>query len=308
MGYNVVTKSKQGMTRLTKINKEEAHDMKKRILCLMLCLTLVLSIGSYALADSAAATDQVTTNEVTGPHFLVDGVAYADPGMAVYDGNTYVSMQTMVLALRPEAVITWEGEYAVATMDGLTVKARLGNQYIESNGRYFYAPTKVRSENNRLLVPVRVMAEAMGAVVAWNAGTGDVEIYSGCGAVLSGENYYNSNDLYWLSHIINAESGNQPLEGKLAVGTVILNRVASDRFPNSIEGVVTAPRQFTPYATGSIYREPNAESIIAAKLCMEGARVGGNSLYFVNPNTAPNSWASRNRPYVTTIGAHAFFA
>ena len=60
--------------------------------------------------------------------------------------------------------------------------------------------------------------------------------------------------------------------------------------------------------TGSIYRTPNAESVLAAKLCLEGVNTAGNSLYFVNPTTSPGSWASRNRPYVATIGAHAFFS
>ena len=48
--------------------------------------------------------------------------------------------------------------------------------------------------------------------------------------------------------------------------------------------------------------------MIAAKLCLEGANTAGNALYFVNPYVSPGSWASRNRPYVATIGAHAFFA
>ena len=60
--------------------------------------------------------------------------------------------------------------------------------------------------------------------------------------------------------------------------------------------------------TGSINRTPSAESVIAAKLCLDGANTVGNSLYFVNPRVSPNSWASRNRTCVATIGAHAFFA
>ncbi|HJC41086.1 MAG TPA: cell wall hydrolase, partial [Candidatus Intestinimonas pullistercoris] len=106
----------------------------------------------------------------------------------------------------------------------------------------------------------------------------------------------------------NVESGNQPLDGKLAVGTVIMNRVESPLFPNTIYDVIFAPNQFTPAQNGTIHREPNAESVIAAKLILEGIRVGGNSLYFVNPSISPNSWAQRNRTYVTTIGAHSFFS
>jgi len=114
--------------------------------------------------------------------------------------------------------------------------------------------------------------------------------------------------VYWLSRIIYAESGNQSLDGKIAVGNVVLNRVASPRFPNTVYEVIFQRNQFTPAMTGSINRTPSAESVIAAKLCLDGANTAGDALYFVNPNMSPYSWASRNRPYVATIGAHAFFA
>ena len=143
--------------------------------------------------------------------------------------------------------------------------------------------------------------------MTWDSGSGAVELHSGTGPILSGDQYYNADNLYWLSHIIYAESGNQPLDGKIAVGNVVLNRMNSPMFPNTVYGVVFQRNQFTPVANGSIYLEPNEESVAAAKLCMDGANTAGSSLYFVNPRTAPNSWASRNRPYVATIGAHAFF-
>lgn len=276
--------------------------MQKRFLCLMLCLAIVLPVGSFALA-----AEGIQAEEEAAPYFLVDGIAYEDPGLTVYNNITYVSLMNAVLALRPDAVITWEGEYAVVSAEGLTIRVRVGDQYVEANGRYLYVLNGVIAMNGRVLVPVRTIAQAMGAWVGWNAETGEVEIYSGSGAIVSGESYYDSDSLYWLSHIINAESGNQTLDGKLAVGTVIMNRVDSPRFPNTIYEVVCAPNQFTPVQNGAIYREPNAESVIAAKLILEGVRVGGNSLYFVNPSISPNSWAQRNRPYVTTIGAHAFF-
>ena len=115
-------------------------------------------------------------------------------------------------------------------------------------------------------------------------------------------------NLSWLSRIIYAESGNQPLAGKIAVGNVVLNRVNSPAFPNSVYAVVFQQSQFTPVMNGTIYSTPNAESVIAAKLCLDGANTVGDALYFVNPRATPGSWASRNRPHVATIGAHAFFA
>ena len=278
--------------------------MRMRILCLMLCLATVLPMGSWALAAEEAVSDQTAES----PYFLVDGVVCEDPGMTVYNGITYVSLTKAVLALYPEAVITWEGEYAVVTAEGLEIRVRVGDQYIQANGRCLYVLNGVITQNGQVLVPVRTIVQAMGGWVNWNQESGVVEIYSGEGPIASGESFYNSDAVYWLSRIISAESGNQPLDGKLAVGTVIMNRVESPLFPDTIYDVIFAPNQFSPARNGSINREPNAESVVAAKLVLEGIRVGGNSLYFVNTATTPNSWAERNRTYVTTIGAHTFFS
>ena len=278
--------------------------MRMRILCLMLCLATILPMGSWALAAEDAAVDQA----VEGTYFLVDGNVCEDPGITVYNGITYVSLVNAVLALRPEAVIAWEGEYVVVTDEGLDIRVRVGDQYIQANGRCLYVLNGIIAQNGRVLVPVRTIAQAMGGWVSWSQESGVVEVYSGESAIISGESYYNSDSLYWLSRIISAESGNQSLDGKLAVGTVIMNRVESPLFPNTIYDVIFAPNQFSPASNGSINREPNAESVVAAKLILEGVRVGGSSLYFVNPSTTPNSWAERNRTYVTTIGAHTFFS
>ena len=92
------------------------------------------------------------------------------------------------------------------------------------------------------------------------------------------------------------------------MGNVVLNRVASSLFPDTVYEVIHQRNQFTPVTNGSINLTPNAESVAAAKLCLDGANTIGNALYFINPRSAPNSWAARNRSYVATIGAHAFFA
>ena len=57
------------------------------------------------------------------------------------------------------------------------------------------------------------------------------------------DSYYGARDVYWLSHIINAEAGNQPMDGQIAVGNVVLNRVADERFPNSVpQSEIALPR------------------------------------------------------------------
>lgn len=122
---------------------------------------------------------------------------------------------------------------------------------------------------------------------------------------------YNSDDLYWLARIIEAEAGGEPYNGKIAVGNVILNRVNSKDFPNTIYGVIfeyfgSIP-QFSPVADGSIYNTPSQDSINAAKDALNGGKPVGNSTYFFNPNKSAGTWIVKNNTYVTTIGGHAFY-
>lgn len=65
--------------------------------------------------------------------------------------------------------------------------------------------------------------------------------------------------------------------------------------------------QFTPVANGTVYDEPTQESLLAAKLVLDGARAAGNSLYFIAPELTDNHWTMENRTYVTTIGCHWFY-
>ncbi|QUH21198.1 cell wall hydrolase [Alkaliphilus sp. B6464] len=120
-----------------------------------------------------------------------------------------------------------------------------------------------------------------------------------------------SEDLYWLSRVIHAEAQGESYEGKVAVGNVIMNRVNSGKFPNTIKGVVFDKQdgytQFSPVLDGSIYNTPNAESIKAATDVLNGARPVGNALYFLNPRKSTNFWIIQNRQYIKTIGLHDFY-
>ncbi|WP_186564602.1 cell wall hydrolase [Lawsonibacter celer] len=271
--------------------------MKKRALCAVLCLALCIVLGGQAFAAES------------GVSILVNETALAPTAdVLIEERTTYVSYLPVVLMLYPEATAVWENGHALVTAEGLSMKIWLNTCYMEVNGRYLYLEDGVRIVDGNILVPIRVLGQALGATVEWDAASSRILVVGSGTAIQSGDAFYPSEDLYWLSHIIYAESGNQPMEGKIAVGNVVLNRVNDPRFPNTVYGVVFQRNQFTPAMTGTINRTPNESSVIAAKLCLEGANTAGESLYFVNPTSAPRSWASRNRPYVATIGAHAFFA
>ncbi len=120
-----------------------------------------------------------------------------------------------------------------------------------------------------------------------------------------------STDLYWLSRIIHAEAEAEPYAGKVAVGNVILNRVKSDDFPDTVKSVIfeyyKGIPQFSPVADGTIYNAPNADSIRAAKAAMSGTNYVGNATYFFNPDKSEGTWIINNKTVVKRIGNHVFY-
>ena len=222
-------------------------------------------------------------------------------------GTTYVSLRKVAGLLAPEAVVSWESGVAWVRGDGLTLSAKPGDVWLTVNDRALYIPYGVLLENGRTLVPIRVLAEALGGSVDWSRETGiTLTVGSGWAAAPA----YTSEELYWLSRIISAESRGEPLLGKIAVGTVVLNRVASGEFPDNIRDVIFDSKwgtQFQPVANGTVYDEPTAESVLAAKLVLDGARAAGDSLYFLAPELTDNHWTMENREFVVTIGCHWFY-
>lgn len=239
------------------------------------------------------------------PAVTVDGRSLAPlAATALVDGTVYVTAAPILHALWPDVAVALDGGRLTARAEGLSLVAVEGAGYFSVNDRYCYAPQLVRLQDGAIYLPAEPLAAALGCSGTADPDTGDVVLWRVRDPISAGT--YDGDDLYWLSRAIYAESGNQPMAGRVAVGTVILNRVADPRFPDTIEGVIFAPGQFSPVSNGTIYREPDAESVIAAQLCLDGAREAGASLYF-NVNSL-NSWANQARSYVCTIGGHSFFS
>lgn len=251
------------------------------------------------LAQPARAQDVLV---VDGRNFWSEAAARVVGG-----GTTYVSLRTVAGLLAPDAQVTWEQGAAWVRGEGVTLSARPGDQWLTVNDRALYIPHGVLLEGGRTLVPVRVLAEALGATVDWSRERG-VTLTPGSGRAAAPA--YTAEELYWMSRIISAESRGEPLLGKIAVGTVVLNRVASGEFPGSIYDVIFDRKwgvQFQPVANGTIYDAPTEESVLAAKLVLEGARAAGDSLYFLAPDLTNNHWIMHNREFVVTIGCHWFY-
>ncbi|MBQ4557771.1 MAG: cell wall hydrolase [Clostridia bacterium] len=114
-----------------------------------------------------------------------------------------------------------------------------------------------------------------------------------------------SNDLYILAKCIYAEARGEIYVGQVAVGAVILNRVASPDFPNTIYGVVYQPWAFTAVSDGQISLEPDDTAYEAAQDALNGWDPTYGCLYYYNPEVATSSWIF-NREVVVEIGSHVF--
>lgn len=118
-------------------------------------------------------------------------------------------------------------------------------------------------------------------------------------------NTQTSNDLYLLAKCIHAEARGEPYVGQVAIGAVILNRVKSSKFPNTIAGVIYQPYAFTCVNDGQINLEPNTSAYNAARDALNGWDPTYGAIYYYNPNTATSSWIW-SRKIVLTVGKHNF--
>ncbi len=241
----------------------------------------------------------------------VDGDLVDTGGLPyIEDGTTYVPLRQVCEKLGAEVSWSAENREALVTDNGLSITVGEGDRYVVANGRYLYAEDGCRLKEGNLMVPVRTIARAFGAEISWNKTTGDVIIINSGKPITSGDSFYSEEDVLWLSRLIYAEAGGESLEGKIAVGNVVMNRVADDSFPDSVKDVIFDRRygvQFTPAYSGGIYNEPSEECIAAAKMVLEGTEIAGECLYFTSAWAAPGSWAAKNREFYGQIGNQMFF-
>ncbi len=272
--------------------------MKRRwkggaVLALGLALTLALAAPA---ADAAETPVTVVTPSGTLP-----------AGSAVLrSGVTYISLRAVGEALGAQE-IAWRSGRAEVSLGGRTLIAVPGEQYLTVGERCLYIPGGVELCDGTITVPLRAVAEAFGAEVSWTPGVATLGTPS---AAEAEQGAYDEETLYWLSRVISAESRGEPLEGQIAVGNVVLNRVKSPQFPDTVYGVVFDRQngtQFEPVDNGTIYDDPAPLSVVAAKLVLEGADTAGESLYFFAPALSQGTWIVSNRPYFCTIGCHQFY-
>ncbi|MCL2408664.1 MAG: cell wall hydrolase [Oscillospiraceae bacterium] len=270
----------------------------------LLCLALLCGILLPATTSSAEAGE----SEFTVVALSINGI-FPELGAPSFliNATTYVPLYYFSMALGADYVTQHNGT-ATVSAPGLRIYATAGDSFLSANGRYLHVPHLCREINGLIYVPVRPLAYAFGAGIVWNTYATTVSVVQLGDPIKHGDYFYCETDVFWMSRIISAEARGEPFIGQIAVGNVVMNRVASDMYPDTVHGVIFDRRhgiQFTPAHSGAINRTPYRANIIAAKLALEGANVIGDSLFFSSRRIT--CWASRNRPFNTRIGNHNFF-
>jgi len=286
--------------------KERKRVMPRLVSMVLACILLIggMTVGASA-AEVQFPSDAVRTR------VYVDGVEVLPGECVILDSITYVPLRNFC-NLFAKSEITWSGKTNTATVktDDLYMTVKSNAAYITANGHSFYTVGRVRNLGGHLYVPIRPLARAFAEEVTWNAATRSVDLKP-IGSVRAVKwASYDEDDLYWLSRIISAEAKGEPLEGQIAVGNVVLNRMRRSDYTNTIYGVIFDRKhgtQFSPVSFGTIYQKPTESAVIAAKICLEGYSISDKAIFFVNPRLATNNWIQKNRPYAFTIGNHDFY-
>ena len=274
----------------------------RRALALLLALCL-LCPGLAAAADDGGAQSVPV---------YIDGLLSA---------RAYVSGEAVFLP--PEAVcaaarlsMSWSEDNGTLTLSvpGAVLTGHKDDGYFEADRRYIYAPDGWLVKGDVLYLPSDAVERLFGVKINVSEKRDRLELSTDKLAVMSGgasyyELNYDAELLYWLPQIINAEAKFEPLAGQIGVGNVVMNRLRSPDFPDTIFEVIYDTEhtvQFEPISTGGIFQEPTEQATIAAYLCLEGYSTVGGSLYFVNPEFG-SGWFDSSLELVETIGHHNFY-
>ena len=159
---------------------------------------------------------------------------------------------------------------------------------------------------SKTLAAVKWFQSKNGLTVDGIAGTKTLQamgIYSS--STTSGSSSTNSNDVNLLARLVYGEARGEPYAGQVAGAAVVLNRVKSSSFPNTIAGVIYQKGAFNVVDDGQINLSPNSTAKKAAQDALNGWDPSYGAIYYFNPNTATNKWIW-SRPMTVTIGKHRF--
>lgn len=245
--------------------------MKFRIL--LLTLIAILSISGVVFADETF----VSINDT----WIMDDDLVIEVSDVLYGLAAGISD-------RMGLDYTWHdsANLLVIVVDGNYISYKLDTDLVNTNNKYENMRFNTIAVKNRLYVPLDSLAEKLGFTYTWDEDWLTVNLVSDQLTFTESEVKvfnYTEEDVLWLARIVNVEARSASLTKKIAVANVVLNRVNSDRFPNTIKEVIFQKGQFPPaYYSYFATSEPAESSFIAARRAMMGIIIAENCLFFNN--------------------------
>lgn len=257
---------------------------KHKIIKIIILLLIVIILPVVSKVQTQAVSRQIfITVKINGHIINMDSLPY------IKDQRTMVPIRFVAESLNAD--VEWFGKEKKAVIKDTdkVIELVIGSNKITVNGEEKIMDTTVELVNGRTMVPIRFVAENMDCTVKWDGLT-----YT---ALISRENAvvpascisnrsYTDEDIIWLARIVDVEARGLSMEARLAVANVVLNRRDSSKFPGTIYGVIF-DKEYTvqfPPAHKDGFRElvPTSDSVIAAKMALEGINNISSSLYFNN--------------------------
>lgn len=308
------------------------NKIKLKVTATLLLVMTLVSIGTVNVSAATVYHDSLapmnTALDVDGREYkYLKGVSntglwnYLRPDVtvgakglslkgAIINGVYYIPFRAAASAISGSSY-SYDSKTKTATMraPGLEIVAGNGCYVTYANGRALFNTTpNVIMSDGRMYIPATVFAKAVG--MRLDATDSKVSLSGSYSPLIPADKFYRSDEVFWLARIIHAESRGEALLGQIAVGNVVLNRVRSAYYPNTIYGVIFDRKygvQFSPVIDGTIYNTPGYNATLAAKICLEGYDVSEGAFFFLNVALATSSWIPRNREYAFTIGNHDFY-
>jgi len=275
----------------------------KKIICLL--VTMILLVCATASAADTYGGYNIPLDIAVNGCFVK-----CSQKPIIIGGTTYIPLRAFSDAVG--GAISWDAGRKLAVLEK-------GGHYFEfyPNQGSCWIDGVLKPYNsvlyaNLTFVPVRAISETLGYGVSWDDFYLVVNI-SAPGVVVPDyyrDYSYTYEDILYLGKITQIESGYEPFAVQLGVADVVVNRMKSSKFPNTVKGVILDKKygvQFPPAHTSQFDVTPTKSCIIAAKCALRGINVVGNSLYFIDKQAASYSWAAKNRPYFGTIHSMNFY-
>ena len=308
------------------------HRVRIQIIATLMLLSVILSMATVSVSAATVAYNGLAP---MNSEFDVDGReykylkritntnvwSYVRPNVIV--GNSTTTVKGLVIngvsyipfrqaaSLIPGSSYSYDSKTKTSVMraPGLEIVAGNGCYVTYANGRALFNTTpNVIMSDGRMYIPASIFAKAVGMRVDTNDSR--ISLSGSYSPLIPADKFYREDEVFWLARIIHAESRGEALLGQIAVGNVVLNRVRSAYYPNTIYGVIFDRKygvQFSPVLDGTIYNTPGYNATLAAKICLEGYDVSEGAFFFLAPELATSSWIPRTREYAFTIGNHDFY-